>query len=377
MRSGAARERLGPSRWLLPFLYVTVAACASGGPSSGPSGPAPAVPTSTAYEAGFTNQPSSVRDTVLAEPRSRVWAVLPGVLQDLGVEASTRDERAFVVGNGGWRPSAIHGTRLSAFLRCGAGLTGPNADTYDVETLLFVELEAPSSTETLVRIVLDASARPRATSGGLVRCTSAGTLEARILRLIGEHLVRYAGAEGGALGPLALEPDPATSAARLPRAGDVLRISCVGPAQEVGVGQGDFVAAGAGTLTLRMGPTRPGVAVPTAGVRSVEIRERHSHVGLGGLLGGVVGLVVGGYLGHSGYDPEGLSHYGQGTVMTIGGVLGAVSGALVGAIAGWLVADEEWIDVPPSWWGREAPGTAEQEAPAAPGSPSCPFLLDD
>lgn len=373
----AAMSGASVSRLSLLLVATLGTACASGGPRTSPNAPPVAVPTSTSYEAGFANQPSSVRDTVLSESRSRVWAVLPGVLEDLGVEASTRDERAFVIGNEGWRPTAIHGTRLSAFLRCGAGISGPNADSYDVTALLLVQLEAPSSTETLARIVLDASARPRTSSGAPLRCTSAGTLEGRIIRLIGDRLVRLGGSEGGAVGPFVVEGSPAIPASSLPRVGDVLRISCVGPAEEVRVGQGNFVGAAAGTLTLRLGPTRPGVAVPAASVRSIQIRERHSHVALGGVVVGVIGLVTGGYVGHSSYDPEALSHYGQGTVRTIGAVIGAISGALVGAIGGWFVADEEWIDVPPAWWERDAPNSAAQGSlPAPGGSAPCPFFVD-
>jgi hypothetical protein len=292
------------------------------------------------------------------------------------VEASTRDDRSFVIGNEGWRATAIHGTRLSAFLQCGSGITGPNADSYEVMMRLLVQLEAPAPAETLVRIVLYASARPRATSGALLSCASPGTLEGRIVRLIGERLAQPEGAEGGGLGPTSLGGALAIPAgARLPRVGDVLRVGCAAPAEEVRVGEGAFRGVAPGALTLGVGPRRLSVVVPTERVRTIQIRERHTRTRLGAVVGAVAGLAAGAYAGNAAYDPAARNHYGQGTITAIGAVLGGMAGAGLGAIGGWLIREDEWIDVTPAWWQGRA--VASPETPAGPGAlpaPVCPVL---
>ena len=360
---GASRSSF--SRAALVLLCIFGSACASGGgTSTAGSGPAVVVPRDAGFDGGtqvrggFTNVVSSVQDSVVAEPRATVWAVMPDVFETLGIETPTVDPRSFVIGNPGTRIARISGSsRLSTYLDCGIGILGQNADRQEVTLQVMVQLAGYPGGGTLVRTTLDAYARPRDTAGDPIHCSSQRTLEREIVNLIAAELSGEADnlrASTIVLG-------------RVPVAGDLLRVECLMPqSQSRNVGEGFFLGAAEGDLLLGVGAGAASIAVPVANVGRVQVRERGSASKMVGLFGAVLGFVGGGIVGRSWYDPEGKTHYPQGVFMTAGAFAGGLAGVLTGLIAGSFIGTNTWVDAPTDWAGRYSLSTVPAEPAAGP-----------
>jgi hypothetical protein len=316
------------------------------------------VPTASRFDgfsSDFTNQASSVVDTVLSLPRDEAWAGLPSVFRTLGVGTPTLDPRSRVIGNEEWRPTLIDGRRLSAFLQCGAGVTGPNADSYEVTLQLLVQVEATDVDATLVRTVLDAYARPRYGSATPIHCSSQGTLERRIVALLIEAEPRPLGESGGYVAFGGTTSDGASpgvgpirsgaSGGRALMPGDYVRLRCSPtPAEVPRSAAGTFVGAGGGELTLAVGPRTRNVS--TASVSRLQIRDRRARTRVGAIAGGLIGAGLGAYLGNALYSPTAKNHYRRGVYQVGGAILGGIGAAALGAIVGSQVDHDTWIDAP-------------------------------
>jgi hypothetical protein len=349
------------SRVALLLLCLLGSACASGGGTSTGAGPAVVLPRNSGFDGGtqvtggFTNVVSAVRDSVVAETRGTVWAVMPDVFETLGIETPTVEPRSFVIGNPGSRVSRIAGSlRLSTYLDCGIGILGPNADRQEVTLQIMVQLAGYPGGGTLVRTTLDAYARPRDTAGEPIHCASQGTLERQIVDLIASELSGEADrslAYAGVLG-------------RVPVAGDLLRVECLAPqAQTRSVGEGLFLGAGNGDLLLGVGTGGGSVAVvPVVNVGRVQVRERRSASKMAGVVVAVLGMVGGGIQGRSWYDPEGDTHYPQGVFMAAGVLGGGIAGAILGRITGSFIGTDAWVDAPRDWAGRYSSAVPAESA---------------
>ncbi|HET9948184.1 MAG TPA: hypothetical protein VFQ22_04645 [Longimicrobiales bacterium] len=338
----------GPARTSIAAALAGVlcAACASRGPASPEPPVAVVIPERTAFEGtprGFTGQLSSVLDTVLAAPRDRIWSALPSVLAQLAVPVTTRDARTFVIGTESWRPVSVEGSRLSSFLQCGAGIAGPNADTYEVTMQLLVQLEDLGPEGTRVRMGLDAYARPRYSIGEPRQCLSQGTLERRVFTLITEWLERPEGVPPA--GPLA------ATLRRVPAAGDVIRLECFTGSQPV-LHEGALLGGEGGELLLQTGSGADSLRVPVASVIRLQVRERRSRAGTGMVLGALLGIGAGVAIGGSMHDPDALNHYGRDKYSVVGAVLGGLAGAVLGRVTGSRFERDVWTDPPRSWTTR-------------------------
>jgi hypothetical protein len=70
---------------------------------------------------------------LVSAPADSVWTALRATLDELGVPIGFDDRAAGEVGHAQVKLFRRLGKeRLSSYLRCGSGLTGPNADTYAV-----------------------------------------------------------------------------------------------------------------------------------------------------------------------------------------------------------------------------------------------------
>lgn len=117
---------------------------------------------------------------VAASPDS-AWRVLRMVYAALQIPVTLEDASTRRVANPDFhRTRQLGGTRLSRYVDCGAGMTGPNADSYRVYmSLASYVVPAPEGAE--VRTKLIASAVDVAGSGtDRLPCGSTGVLEARI-----------------------------------------------------------------------------------------------------------------------------------------------------------------------------------------------------
>ena len=119
---------------------------------------------------------------------SEVWAVLPAVFAQLGIEITRIDSGEGVIGNPGYRALRVEGQRLSRFLDCGRSFGRDYADHYSVTLAVLVQLVPAPDGGTVVRTVLDAYAQDPSRSGGAVHCITWGSLERRIGEIVAERL---------------------------------------------------------------------------------------------------------------------------------------------------------------------------------------------
>jgi hypothetical protein len=350
-----------------PFLVMACAlatACASG--SSRSTGGGIPLPENNRFDGGtsatgdFMFVPSAVEDSVLQQPRNRIWAVLPAVFETLEVRTPTVNAPAYLIGNPSTRISRLEGRRLSTFLNCGSGVLGPNADRYDVTLQLMVQLAPNPEGGTVVRTTLDAYAEPRDVAGEPLHCASQRTLEGRIMELIQAEL-DGAGPRG---------PARTVAQGRVPNPGDFLRLECSPPSgAEQRVGEGFFAGGGDGLVRLDLGTAGSGVEIPASSIGRVQVRERRSRTRLGAFIVGVAGGVAGGILGKGFYDPDVKNvHYGSGVYTAGGAIIGLIGGAIVGGIAGSFVSHDLWHDAPRDWAmryeGSSSPAGATEAAGA-------------
>ena len=131
------------------------------------------------YQMTIFNEPGVAARTV-ALPWRLVWGALEDAYAEMDVEVRYADPNTRQMGNNGYRVRRIEGQRISTYLDCGMGLTGPNADNYDVTLSIMTRLDPVTGDSTRIETTVDGSAKPRATSGNAVHCRSKGELELRV-----------------------------------------------------------------------------------------------------------------------------------------------------------------------------------------------------
>lgn len=175
-------------RVLCSALVLSFSACATGTPSEAPVGSS-RDRTIRIDSRGSATDVRAIADEqvqrgLLLDTRDNVWARLPGVFDEIGVEVAYSDPGAYVMGNRGFRVRRIDGERPAEWIDCGMGPTArPYANEYEVTMGLMVHLQAVEQ-GTQAEVRMDASAKPRDVSGASLPCRSNNTLERRILTLL-------------------------------------------------------------------------------------------------------------------------------------------------------------------------------------------------
>jgi hypothetical protein len=174
-----------------------LAACASSAASS--SAPAASgvtysttrieVPSGGAYEMRTTSDNRSI-DAIYGARADAVWRVLPLVYDTLGIKLTSMDANARTLGTQNARTRRkLAGEAMARSLSCGVGVTGEdNANSYDIYLTVMSAVEAQGTDHALLRTWVQGSARPTATSGDPVRCSSTGWLERRIADQVAKRL---------------------------------------------------------------------------------------------------------------------------------------------------------------------------------------------
>jgi len=121
------------------------------------------------------------------------WVLVPGSTNEVYRTASETykalkisidmvDSLEGLIGSTGFQQTgSFAGNRMSAWVRCGDGITGPNADTWRVYLAILSGVERVTKDTTRLRTVVVASARNM--TGGAsppMMCTSSGRLEEKI-----------------------------------------------------------------------------------------------------------------------------------------------------------------------------------------------------
>lgn len=171
-----------------PAALLALAACATqpgAAPStrSSPAGPASVVQAGTDIIINVSTERPASRHLVPAPPE-RVWSLLPGVYEQLGIPVLTVDPPGLTLGNTRFTFVRRLGDQPgSTFLSCGHTSTGREiADSYRVQLSVRTTL-APAEGGTEARTMVEATARStQGTSGDPVPCATTGQLETRIAR---------------------------------------------------------------------------------------------------------------------------------------------------------------------------------------------------
>ena len=121
------------------------------------------------------------------------WVVVPGtpmevfgkaqqVYKDLKIKTNMVDSSAGMMGNSGFvHTGSFAGRRMSAWIRCGEGITGPHADNWRVSLAVLSAVEPVTKDSTKIRTLVVASARNMAEgSSTTMMCTTSGQLEEAI-----------------------------------------------------------------------------------------------------------------------------------------------------------------------------------------------------
>lgn len=121
------------------------------------------------------------------------WVLVPGstnqvyhatseAYKALKIKIDMVDSLTGQIGSAGFtQTGAFAGNRMSAWIRCGEGMTGPNADTWRVSMAILSGVERVTKDTARVRTVVVASARNMTGgSSSPMMCTSSGRLEEKI-----------------------------------------------------------------------------------------------------------------------------------------------------------------------------------------------------
>jgi hypothetical protein len=159
-------------------------ACASGGGSPQRSDAAPQQANMFTGDGG-TLMTDAVRATTATLPvaPTTVWAAVKQAYQSLGIPVTVENPASQQLGNMSFVKSReIGGTRMSEFVNCGMGMTGPNADAWRIDISLLTDVERMTPSGTNLRVTLKAQGKD--VSGGssyLIPCASSGRLESLII----------------------------------------------------------------------------------------------------------------------------------------------------------------------------------------------------
>ena len=189
-RIGHARTRGWPSLVLLGSLLV--AGC---GPEHTAPPPRPAPDLRTIVMDGTARrnivdfrQEASVGELRLFADPPEVWAALHSAFDELGIEVTTADIDAGVMGNRGYPARNVEGRRMSNYFDCGSGLATQLGGNNVLMLGVLVHVRAEPKGVTVMRTTLDAFMHDRAVSGPATHCVSRGRLEQRIAELVKEQV---------------------------------------------------------------------------------------------------------------------------------------------------------------------------------------------
>lgn len=180
------------NRVLLTLAAFPLTAC---GAVQGGSNSMPQTPQAVQVETGSgVYQMESIPETrfstdVVQAPRDAVWAALPAVYEELGLEVKAVNPGRWEIGNRDQRLSRrLADRQLSDFLDCGTNPIGaPAADVYGVRLDLLTRI-ADAGGSTTVQTRMTGVATPRGGGGSPARCNSTGRLEAEIIERLNARL---------------------------------------------------------------------------------------------------------------------------------------------------------------------------------------------
>lgn len=142
----------------------------------------------------FTESDPSIRiaQAEFAAPADEVWAVMPAVLADLGIDAQVDTTVSGLIGNVRINTPTVAGERVRQFVSCGtdAGPGAANMFRIRLNLMIFVRPEG-TGTRTYTRVV-GTGMTVGGSGGDGVLCITTGRLEQRITERVNAYLASYA-----------------------------------------------------------------------------------------------------------------------------------------------------------------------------------------
>lgn len=175
------------------LLVVLLAACAPATSSTSSAGPVRQTTSVTTGGGANVDLVSYADDRpsshALQAAPDQVWAILPAVFEQIRIKPETVDPAARLIGNRRIVANGrIAGARASDFLECGSSVSGPIADSYQVNLALTTEVVPAEAGGSELRTSMQATASQRGVSSVPVRCATTGRLESRIAALVRQQL---------------------------------------------------------------------------------------------------------------------------------------------------------------------------------------------
>lgn len=128
---------------------------------------------------------------VVGAPTAEVFAAAQAVYEELGIPTPGADTRLLIIANPSFAaPRRLADKRLSAFLGCGRGITGPNADSFRVTMNIHTSIAPEGDGSRLGTQIQATATNPRGTSNAVMLCTSTFALERRILAEVRARVTR-------------------------------------------------------------------------------------------------------------------------------------------------------------------------------------------
>ena len=163
------------------LAVLALCGCASSGSSSGRT------QTLSVEGAGSLriNSSAEVVTKTVAIPIDRVWRVLPAVFDSLGIPITRLEAPTHTIANEGAKGRLrLKGVAFSTYIECGTTQIGPNADSYDIFYTVTTQVKSTGPNSSTISTVFDAAAKPVSFSQEYNRCSSKGTLEAKIADVV-------------------------------------------------------------------------------------------------------------------------------------------------------------------------------------------------
>lgn len=136
-----------------------------------------------------TVQTDAPNVATLKLPVADVWAALPTIFESMAVPIEHLDHQSRIIGNQSFRVRRKLGAvPLSRYIDCGTTQGGPSAETYEVHLTVLAQAtgtEDPAFSR--ITTTVQALARPINFTGDLIRCSTTGALESRLVTALKAH----------------------------------------------------------------------------------------------------------------------------------------------------------------------------------------------
>lgn len=132
----------------------------------------------------ITTQGTGTIDTPVAATWEQLRPAIRRAYETVGIEVKHEDPRKREIGNlDFWKQRSLQNQRLSRFVSCGTGFTGPNADSFRVYFSVVTTVTPAEGGGSVLRTAVVATAADIASgSPDRVVCETTGALEALIAR---------------------------------------------------------------------------------------------------------------------------------------------------------------------------------------------------